>query len=74
MDDKAVGEIWRRTSNKWDVYTIRELIRKLVEERAMRLKAEFRLQFADCEAVEMSDARWIEEALKEFGIPEETWR
>jgi hypothetical protein len=79
MEDKEVGEMWRADHVMWPcdgkhmgLWSRRccDLIRKLVEERALRL------------LVQSTHSLWTDEeaagathiALKDFGIPPETWK
>ena len=67
MTDKEVGEFWRKLNIPgWSYPDKKELLavfHKLVEERTSKI--------AFARRINLYEARPI--ALKEFGIPEETW-
>jgi hypothetical protein len=69
MKDHEVGELWIRyyrvTEITPNVITINSLIRKLVEERANCLNSGEHYD---------PDNEFIRLALRDFGIPPETWK
>lgn len=71
MEDREVGEVWREHLFNTDFYEehlaeqIIRLIRKLVEERAMRWQSEQGIA---------GGTAGLYKALRDFGIPPETWK
>ena len=75
MTDKEVGELWRDSNDNISGWPglCRELIRKLVEERTKKNRVICR--FADHNNYCPHDDSCHErEAVRDFGIPPETWK
>lgn len=76
MTDKEVGELWQRDGilEALNVASpIRDLIRKLVEERAYASKWECMSSMCSYNP-EWPIKDWQKEARAQFGIPEEDWK
>jgi hypothetical protein len=69
MEDKAIGELWRRhdePAHEYSCVEVRALIRKLVEERAQR--------YCQLPVGEPAFESSYKYALLDFGIDSETWK
>jgi hypothetical protein len=74
MDDKEVGEIWRLSADMMQSHTVRQLIHKLVNERAQMLywqKSSHQWRFDVL--LDSEQRKWVGYALRDYNIDPATW-